>query len=103
VLNTNNIVLCLELLKQGDPGYPVIVDAGVGAASDVSVAMELGADGVLLNTAIAHAKDPVVMARAMRHATIAGRLSYLGGRIPRRKYASASSPWEGVVSYVPGE
>jgi thiazole synthase len=103
VLNTNNVVLCLELLKQGDPGYPVIVDAGVGAASDVSVAMELGADGVLLNTAIAHAKDPVVMARAMRHATIAGRLSYLGGRIPRRKYASASSPWEGVVSYVPGE
>jgi thiazole synthase len=103
VLNRNNVVLCLELLKQGDAQYPVIVDAGVGSASDVSVAMELGADGVLLNTAVAHAKDPVRMARAMRHATIAGRESYLAGRIPRRLYASASSPWEGVVSYIPGE
>jgi thiazole synthase len=103
VLNRPNIVLCLELLKQGDPAYPVIVDAGVGAASDVSIAMELGADGVLLNTAVAHAKDPVVMARAMRHAIEAGRLSYLAGRIPRRLYASASSPWEGVISHIPGE
>lgn len=103
VLNRNNILLCLELLKQGDGSYPVIVDAGVGAASDVSVAMEIGADGVLLNTAIAHAKDPVLMAHAMRHATIAGRQSYLAGRIPRRLYASASSPWEGVISYIPGE
>jgi thiazole synthase len=103
VLNRNNIVLCLELLKQGDAQYPVIVDAGVGSASDVSVAMELGADGVLLNTAVAHAKDPVRMARAMRHATIAGRESYLAGRIAKKLYATASSPWEGVVSYIPGE
>lgn len=103
VLNPSNIVLCLEALKQNDPHYPVIVDAGVGAASDVSRAMELGADGVLLNTAVAHARDPVLMASAMRHACIAGRESYLAGRIPRRLYASASSPWEGVVSYVPGE
>ncbi len=103
VLNPSNIVLCLELLKQGDPTYPVIVDAGVGASSDVSQAMELGADGVLLNTAIAHAKDPVLMAHAMRHACIAGRQSYLAGRIPRKLYASASSPWEGAISYIPGE
>lgn len=103
VLNSNNIVLCLELLKQGDPTYPVIVDAGVGSASDVSLAMELGADGVLLNTAIAHAKDPVMMAHAMRHAWTAGRQSYLAGRIPKRRYASASSPWEGTISYIPGE
>lgn len=103
VLNPANIVLCLELLKDGDPDYPVIVDAGVGAASDVSVAMELGADGVLLNTAIAHAREPVMMAHAMRHACVAGRQSYLAGRIPRKKYASASSPWEGAISYIPGE
>jgi thiazole synthase len=103
VLNPGNIILCLEALKQGDPGYPVIVDAGVGSASDVSEAMELGADGVLLNTAVAHAKDPVMMAHAMRHACVAGRQSYLAGRIPRRLYASASSPWEGVISYIPGE
>lgn len=103
VLNHSNIVLCLELLKQGDPTFPVIVDAGVGSASDVSIALELGADGVLLNTAIAHAADPVLMAHAMRHACLAGRQSYLAGRIPRRLYATASSPWEGVVSYIPGE
>ncbi|MBX3358899.1 MAG: thiazole synthase [Phycisphaeraceae bacterium] len=103
ILNRNSIVLCLEALKQGDPAYPVIVDAGVGVASDVSQAMELGADGVLLNTAVASAKDPVMMAEAMRLGTIAGRKSYLAGRIPKRLYASASSPWEGVVSYIPGE
>ncbi len=103
VLNRNNIVLCLELLKQGDPEFPVIVDAGVGSASDVSIAMELGADAVLLNTAIAHARDPVLMAHAMRHATISGRQSFLAGRIPKRLYASASSPWEGTISYIPGE
>lgn len=103
VLNRSNIVLCLEKLKSGDPGYPVIVDAGVGAASDVSIAMELGSDAVLLNTAIAHAKDPVRMARAMRHACIAGRESYLSGRIPRKLYASASSPWEGAIGFIPGE
>lgn len=103
VLNRNNIVLCLELLKQGDPTFPVIVDAGVGSASDVAIAMELGADGVLLNTAVAHATDPVLMAEAMKNGTIAGRQSYLAGRIPKRLYATASSPWEGTVSYVPGE
>lgn len=103
VLNRANILLCLELLKEKDPHYPVIVDAGVGSASDVAVAMEIGADGVLLNTAIAHAQDPVLMASAMRHGCIAGRESYLSGRIPRKLYASASSPWEGVISYIPGE
>jgi thiazole synthase len=103
VLNRANITLCLELLKQGDASYPVIVDAGVGSASDVSIAMELGAEGVLLNTAIAHAKDPVMMAHAMRHACIAGRQSALAGRIPRKLYASASSPWEGTIGYIPGE
>lgn len=103
ILNRNNIVLCLELLKEKDPTFPVIVDAGVGCASDVSLAMELGADGVLLNTAVAHAKDPVLMAHAMRHATVAGRQSYLAGRIAKKLYATASSPWEGVISYIPGE
>jgi len=103
VLNRNNILLCLELLKQGDPTYPVIVDAGVGSASDVSIAMELGADGVLLNTAIAHAKNPILMAHAMRHAITAGRQSYLAGRIAKKLYATASSPWEGTISYIPGE
>lgn len=103
VLNRSNILLCLELLKQGDPTYPVIVDAGVGSASDVSVAMEIGADGVLLNTAIAHARHPVMMAHAMRHACAAGRQSYLAGRIPRKLYATASSPFEGAISYIPGE
>jgi len=87
ILNPTNIRLVLEALD-----VPVIVDAGVGVASDVSVALELGCDGVLLNTAIAGAKDPVAMAHAMRHATQAGRLSYLAGRIPRKLHASASSP-----------
>ena len=103
VLNRNNIVLCLELLKQNDPTYPVIVDAGVGSASDVAVAMELGADGVLLNPAVAHAQDPGLMASAMRHATTAGRQSYLAGRIAKKLYATASSPMEGAISYIPGE
>jgi len=103
VLNPNNIVLCLELLKQGDEAYPVVVDAGVGSASDVAVAMELGADAVLLNTAIAHAKHPVMMAHAMRRACEGGRQSALAGRIPKKLYASASSPWEGLVSHIPGE
>jgi thiazole synthase len=98
VLNANNIRIILEYLKEGDPDYPVIVDAGVGAASDVSVAMELGCDGVLLNTAIAHAQDPVRMAWAMRYGCLAGRLSYLSGRIPRKLYAQASSPMEGRIA-----
>lgn len=103
VLNESNLVLCLEALKRADPDYPVIVDAGVGVPSDVARAMELGADGVLLNTAIAQAGDPVRMARAMKAACSAGRDGYLAGRIPRRLYASASSPWEGTISYIPGE
>lgn len=75
---------------------PVLVDAGVGTASDAAVAMEMGCDGVLMNSAIAHAHDPVRMATAMRHAIIAGRQAYLAGRMPRRRYASASSPGEGL-------
>lgn len=101
ILNPNNIRICLEYLKEDDPDYPVIVDAGVGAASDVAAAMELGVDGVLLNTAIAHAADPLAMAEAMRHALVAGRLSYLSGRIPKRLYATASSPEEGVINLKP--
>jgi thiazole synthase len=102
ILNPNNIRICLEYLKENDPDYPVIVDAGVGTASDVSVAMELGCDGVLLNTAIASAKDPVRMAWAMRYATDAGRLAYLAGRIPKKLYATASSPTEGVIATKAG-
>lgn len=98
VLNPNNIRICLEYLKEDDPNYPVIVDAGVGTASDVTIAMELGVDGVLLNTGIAHAQDPLRMADAMRHACEAGRLAYLAGRIPKRLYATASSPEEGVIA-----
>jgi len=101
VLNANNLRICLEYLKEDDPTYPVIVDAGVGAASDVAAAMELGVDGVLLNTAIAHAADPLLMADAMRHACQAGRQSWLAGRIRRRLYASASSPDEGVITWQP--
>ncbi len=98
ILNPGNISLCLEYLKENDPNYPVIVDAGVGTASDVTIAMELGADGVLLNTGIAGADDPVAMARAMNHAVQAGRLAYRAGRIPRKRYAAASSPLEGVIA-----
>jgi thiazole synthase len=98
ILNANNIRIILEYLKDGDPEYPVIVDAGVGTASDVTVAMELGCDGVLLNTGIAHAKDPLSMAWAMRYACDAGRLAYLAGRIPRKLYATASSPMEGRIA-----
>ncbi|HPA46249.1 MAG TPA: thiazole synthase, partial [bacterium] len=87
ILNPNNIRIILEQATT-----PIIVDAGVGTASDVSRAMELGADAVLLNTGIAGAKDPVRMARAMKHAAIAGREAYLAGRIPRKLYATASSP-----------
>jgi thiazole synthase len=76
---------------------PVIVDAGVGTASDATIAMELGADAVLLNTAVAGARDPVAMATAMRHAVVAGRLAFNAGRIARRLYATASSPIEGMV------
>ncbi|HRW52182.1 MAG TPA: thiazole synthase, partial [Phycisphaerae bacterium] len=95
--NGNSISIILEMLKDGDPDYPVIVDAGVGTASDVAIAMELGADGVLLNTGIAHAKDPVAMARAMAHALDAGYLSFRAGRIPKKRYATASSPVDGTI------
>lgn len=87
ILNPNNIRIILETLS-----VPIIVDAGVGTASDVAVAMELGCEGVLLNTGIAMAKDPVKMARAMKLACESGRLAYLSGRIPKKLYAKASSP-----------
>ena len=92
IQNPNNI----RIIKE-QAGVPVIVDAGVGTASDAAVAMELGADGVLMNTAIAGAQDPVAMAEAMKLAVRAGRLAYLAGRIPRKAYATASSPVEGLV------
>ena len=98
ILNPNNIRICLEYLKENDPGYPVIVDAGVGTASDVAFAMELGCDGVLLNTAIASAQDPKLMAEAMKLACRAGHLAAHAGRIPRRLYATASSPESGLIS-----
>ena len=92
VLNPNAIRIILELVR-----VPVIVDAGVGTASDVAIAMELGAHGVLLNTGIASARDPLRMAAAMRDACNAGRQAFLAGRIPRRLYANASSPTDGVI------
>jgi len=101
ILNPNNLKIILEYLKSDDPNYPVIVDAGVGTASDVAVAFELGADGVLLNTAIAHAKEPIGMANAMKYAALAGRLAYTAGRIPKKLYATASSPEEGVITSRP--
>ncbi|MCB9677068.1 MAG: thiazole synthase [Alphaproteobacteria bacterium] len=85
------------LIIKENAGVPVIVDAGVGTASDAAVAMELGMDAILLNTAIAGARDPVKMAGAMKHATIAGRDAFEAGRIPKKLYASASSPVEGVI------
>ncbi len=101
VLNANNLRICLEYLKEDDPNYPVIVDAGVGTASDVTIAMELGVDAVLLNTGIAHARDPLGMARAMKAACEAGHWAYLSGRIPKRLYATASSPEDGVIASRP--
>ncbi|MGO9640435.1 MAG: thiazole synthase [Candidatus Acidiferrales bacterium] len=87
----------LRILRERVTEVPLIVDAGVGTASDATVAMELGADGILMNTAIAEAHDAVLMAEAMRHAVEAGRKAYLAGRIPIKLYASASSPLAGVV------
>jgi thiazole synthase len=92
IQNVNNLRIIREVAR-----VPLIVDAGVGTASDAALAMELGADGVLMNTAIAGAQDPVAMAEAMKLAVRAGRLAYLAGRIPRKLYASASSPVEGLV------
>ena len=97
VLNPNNIRICLEYLKEGDPEYPVIIDAGVGTASDVAFGMELGCDGVLLNTGIAGATDALRMAYAMKWACQAGRQAYLSGRIPKKLYATASSPEVGII------
>jgi len=92
IQNPNNLRIIREFSR-----VPVIVDAGVGTASDAAFAMELGADAVLMNTAIAGAQDPVAMAESMRYAVRAGRLAYLAGRIPRKMYATASSPVEGLV------
>jgi len=92
IQNKVNIRLIVEAAK-----VPVLVDAGVGTASDATEAMELGCDGVLMNTAIAEAKDPVRMARAMKHAVIAGREAYLAGRMPKRMYADSSSPLAGLI------
>jgi thiazole synthase len=94
VQNRYNIVFVREAVK-----VPIIVDAGIGCASDAAVAMELGADGVLTNTAIAQAQNPMMMAEAMKNAVIAGRLSYLAGRIPKRPYATASSPVDGMIQF----
>jgi thiazole synthase len=92
VQNRLNIHFIVEQAK-----VPVLVDAGVGAAADATAAMELGCDAVLMNTAIAEARDPVRMARAMKHAVIAGREAWLAGRMPRRMYAEASSPMSGLI------
>lgn len=93
-LGIQNKYNILEIVENAN--VPIIVDAGVGTASDAAIAMELGCDGVLMNTAIAAARSPVQMATAMRHAIIAGREAYLAGRMPRKRYASASSPVDGL-------
>lgn len=103
ILNPNSIRICLEYLKEDDPDYPVIVDAGVGTASDVAFAMELGCDGVLLNTAIASARNPHLMANAMRQACQAGWQASQAGRIPKKLYATASSPLEGTIVNTPAK
>ncbi|MCY1281065.1 Thiazole synthase [compost metagenome] len=92
ICNPWNLRIILE-----EATVPVLVDAGVGTASDATIAMELGCEAVLMNTAIAHAQNPVMMAEAMKHAIVAGRLAYLAGRMPRKLYASASSPLDGLI------
>lgn len=92
ICNPYNIRIVMETVS-----VPVVVDAGVGTASDAAIAMELGADAVLMNTGIAGAKDPIAMARAMNHAVQAGRLAYKAGRIPKKLHASASSPVDGLI------
>jgi thiazole synthase len=92
IRNPHNLRIIIENAK-----VPVIVDAGVGTASDAAVALELGCDGVLINSAIAHAQQPVLMAEAMRDAVVAGRKAFLAGRMPMRAYASASSPSAGLI------
>lgn len=93
IQNTANIQILRELVTS----VPLIVDAGVGTASDAAIAMELGADAVLMNSGIAHAQDPILMADAMKHAVIAGRAAYVAGRMDKKLYATASSPLAGVV------
>ncbi len=93
IQNVSNI----RILREAVTGVPLIIDAGVGTASDAALAMELGADGVLMNSGIAMAQEPELMAAAMNHAVEAGRLAYLAGRMPKKLYATASSPVEGVV------
>ena len=93
IQNTANIQILREMIT----GVPLIVDAGVGTASDAAIAMELGADAVLMNSGIAHAENPVLMAEAMKHAVLAGRAAYMAGRMPKKLYATASSPLQGVV------
>jgi thiazole synthase len=90
--STINIRTIIEQAK-----VPVIVDAGIGTASDAAIAMELGCDGVISNTGIAQAKNPILMAEAMKHAVIAGRQAFLAGRMPKKQYADPSSPREGVI------
>ncbi|OPX54139.1 thiazole synthase [Oceanospirillum multiglobuliferum] len=92
ILNPHNIRIIMESAK-----IPVLVDAGVGTASDAAIAMEMGCEAVLMNTAIAAARDPILMASAMKKAIEAGREAYLAGRMPRKKYASASSPLDGLI------
>ena len=98
VANPNNLSIILELLKAEDPDFPVIIDAGIGTASDAAIAMELGADAILLNTAVARAQSPEKMALAMRLAVQAGRLAFQAGRIATSRYGSASTPDVGVIS-----
>ncbi len=97
IRNPQNLLIMREMIS-----LPIIVDAGVGTASDAALALELGCDGVLLNTAVAGARHPVQMARAMRLGIAAGRLAYLAGRIPRKLYATASSPMEGLMTHETG-
>ena len=92
ICNPYNLRIILEEAK-----VPVLVDAGVGTASDATIAMELGCEAVLMNSAIAHAQNPVLMGEAMKHAIVAGRMAYLAGRMPKKLYASASSPLEGLI------
>jgi thiazole synthase len=92
VQNRFNVLFVREAVS-----VPVIVDAGIGCASDAAAAMELGADAVLTNTAIAQSDNPIIMAEAMKHAVAAGRMSYLAGRIPKRPFATASSPVDGMI------
>ena len=92
VINRNSLLIILDDLKRDDPNYPVIVDAGVGTASDVAIAMELGFDGILLNSAVARAADPIGMSHAMRLGVQAGRLAFVSGRIPKSALRSCQQP-----------